>query len=106
MTYGFARCEGTGYTSGVSETLHPVWRKHPELAWSNPAASDAVRIRAALLRPRFDLLLEIAAAFGVARLREEWDCLSKDSTPEYLRAKPIVERILANIAKGEALASA
>ena len=31
------------------------WRRHPGLVWSNPEADDATHIRAALVRPRFDV---------------------------------------------------
>jgi hypothetical protein len=81
------------------------WRKHLGLVWSNPDASDAVRIRAALLRPRFNRLLDIAVEFGMERLRQEWAELQNDDTLEVARARGPVERILTNIEKGFALAS-
>lgn len=61
------------------------WRAHPGLVWSNPQASDAVHIRAALVRPRFHLLLDIAMEFGLPRLRAEWNILQTDDTPEVKR---------------------
>lgn len=76
------------------------------MVWSNPAASDAVHIRAALVRPRFSLLLEIALEFGVERLRREWRELQADDAREIARARGSVERILAHIEKGFALAAA
>jgi hypothetical protein len=55
------------------------WSRHPGLVWSNPDASDAVRIRAALLRPRFEYLLDLALEFGIARLRHEWPDLKRSA---------------------------
>ena len=82
------------------------WRKHPGLVWSNPAADDSVHIRAALIRPRFGRLLDIAVEFGLERVRGEWAELQKDDTREVARAREPVERILANIRKGFELAAA
>ena len=48
------------------------WKRHPGLVWSNPEAPDSAYIRAALLRPRFGRLLDIALEFGVEQLRREW----------------------------------
>lgn len=81
------------------------WKNHRGLVWSNPAADDATHIRAALVRPRFGLLLEIALEFGLDRLRGEWDALQIDPAHEVQRARPVVERILNNIGKGFALAA-
>lgn len=81
------------------------WDKHRGLVWSNPEASDSVHIRAALLRPRFQLLLEIAIEFGLERLRAEWKELETDNTREVARARAPVERILNHIQKGFALAA-
>ncbi|HMC27264.1 MAG TPA: hypothetical protein VKM56_05650 [Verrucomicrobiae bacterium] len=81
------------------------WQRHPGLVWSNPEAEDAVYIRAALLRPRFGQLLEIASQFGFERVQSEWRYLLGDPTPEVERARPAVERILKNIATGFASAS-
>ena len=75
--------------------------------WSNPDADDSVLIRAALLKPSFHQLLEIAARFGIDRLRTEWTVLTSadelSGFPEEVarirRAKPIVERCLAHINK-------
>jgi len=72
------------------------------LVWSNPDASDSVMIMQALLQPDFHLLLDIAARFGLGRLKDEWAALRKgmeeSALPEELRklryAKPIVERCL------------
>ena len=87
-------------------TIHrELWKSHPGLVWSNPGADDSTHIRAALLRPRFDRLLDIAVTFGVERLRHEWAVLQTDSNIEVTRARNPVERILGNIEKGFALAS-
>ncbi len=76
------------------------WELHPGLIWSNPEADDAVRIRVALLRPRFDRLLDIALEFGIERLRREWLELLGDPMVGTRRARHSVERILDNIEKG------
>lgn len=81
-------------------TRREFWKKHPGLVWSNPDADDAVYIRAALLRPRFSRLLDIAVEFGLPRLRQEWDVLAEEGTPEAIRARNPVERILTNIENG------
>ena len=76
------------------------WRRHPGLVWSNSKAGDSVHIRAALLRPRFGRLLDIAVEFGLARLRREWSVLARERTDEARRAAPIVKRILGHIDEG------
>jgi hypothetical protein len=76
------------------------WAKHPGLVWSNPEADDTVHIRAALLRPRFDRLLDVAVMFGLERMRHEWSILLAEDTPEARRARAAVDRILTNIDKG------
>lgn len=82
------------------------WQKHRGLVWSNPSADDSTHIRAALVRPRFGRLLDIAVEFGIERLRREWAELQTDDTREVLRARNPVERILNNIEKGFVLAAA
>ena len=82
------------------------WQKQPGLVWSNPDAADSVYIRAALLRPRFGRLLEVALEFGLERVRAEWAELLDDPRSETERARDPVERILNNIEKGFALDSA
>ena len=64
-----------------------------------------MHIRAALLRPRFGLLLEIALEFGRQRLRREWAKLQEEDTPGIARARASVERILTHIEKGFTLAA-
>jgi hypothetical protein len=81
------------------------WEKFPGLVWSNPSADDTVYIRAALTQPRFEMLLQIVDNFGLDCLRAEWRVLRDENTAETQRAAPIVERILANIEKGFALAA-
>lgn len=82
------------------------WRVHRGLVWSNPAADDATHIRAALLRPRFSQLLDIALEFGAPRLRSEWEALRSERTSESQRAQEPVERILRHIEEGFARAAA
>ncbi len=89
----------------VSKPNVEFWQRHPALVWSNPAAGDAIRIRAALLCPRFSLLLDIAVEFGLDRLQQEWDFLQAEPTREVERARVPVQRILNNIEKGFASAS-
>jgi hypothetical protein len=87
-------------------TLHrEFWQKHPGLVWSNPGVDDSVRIRAALMRPRFSLLLSIAVEFGLERLGQEWSELLGDSTLNTGRVRDPVERALTNIEKGFARAA-
>jgi hypothetical protein len=88
----------------VSTSANEFWRKHPGLVWSNLAADDAVYIRAALVRPRFGRLLDIAVEFGLDRLCAEWTELQRDDTREVARAREPIERILTNIRKGFELA--
>jgi hypothetical protein len=76
------------------------WTQFPGLVWSNPKASDAVRIRAALLNPKFHVLLAIAVEFGCERLMEEWKILQTDPLTDASRAAPSVNRILKNILRG------
>jgi hypothetical protein len=76
------------------------------LVWSNPAADDATHIRAALVRPRFGRLLDIAVEFGLDRVRHEWAELQQDDNREIARAREAVERIITNIGKGFDLAAA
>ena len=81
------------------------WNRHRGLVWSNPDASDSARIRAALVRPRFSVLLDIALKFGLERVRFEWTELQADENREITRARAPVERILEHIEKGFTLAA-
>ena len=90
----------------MGEQRREFWKKHPGLVWSNPDASDSVHIRAALLRPRFDRLLENAVEFGLERLRREWSVLEEENSPDFIRAREPVQRILKNLEKGFASVAA
>lgn len=68
--------------------------------WSNSRAPDAAYIRAALLRPRFLQLLDVASEVGLARLRKEWSLLEKEDSPEARRCAATTRRILKNMAEG------
>lgn len=83
-----------------ASTCASVWEKYPGLVWSNRQADDTVRIRAALLKPSFPMLLDIALAFGPERLAFEWTVLRNDLYTDTRRAAPTVERILRNIRRG------
>ena len=90
------------FKSLESKKAEEFWEQYPEICWSNRNASDWVHIRAALCRPKFDCLLNIAHSFGLERLQEEWNILSNrsESLPEVERARPVVDRILRNIELG------
>ena len=83
-----------------------LWSSHPGLVWSNPHAGDDVRIRAALLRPRFLELLEVVAVLGIVRVEEQWRLLEEEDTPLSRRATPVVQRILGNVRRGMEVALA
>lgn len=69
------------------------------MVWSNDNAPEEVYIRAALLRPKYHLLLEIALELGLERLLAEWNFLEEtDERTERVRAA--VERMLGNIQEG------
>lgn len=89
----------------MATTHEEFWRSQGGLVWSNPQADDAVHIRAALLRPRFTRLLNIAVKFGLERLYQEWAVLQGDASINTKRVRDAVERILSNIEKGFADAS-
>ncbi len=89
----------------TNTTANEFWNRHRGIVWSNPAADDSTHIRAALVRPLFSRLLEIAAEFGVERVRREWAELQQDDSREITRARGPVERILRNIEKGFELAA-
>ena len=65
-----------------------------------------MHIRAALLRPRFQQLLEIALEFGLERVRQEWRVLENDGSSETGRARPVTERVLLHIEEGFSRAAA
>jgi hypothetical protein len=84
----------------MPSAVKSVWEKHPALVWSNRRADDTVRLRAALTRPRFDVLLDLAVAFGLERLRQEWARLEEEAGQEIRIAAPVVTRIFRNIEEG------
>lgn len=90
----------------MNATPNKFWQKHRGLVWSNPAADDSVHLQAALLRPRFSQLLDLAVEFGVARLRCEWAGLQSGDTRDTARARESVERILDHIERGFTIAAA
>ena len=89
----------------MNAAANTYWQRHPGLVWSNPAADDSVHIQAALLKPRFSRLLDIAVEFGLERVQREWAELNQDGSREAVRAGAPVGRILNHIQKGFALAS-
>jgi hypothetical protein len=89
----------------VSSARREFWARHPGLVWSNPEADDAVYIRAALVRPRFRQVLEIAVEFGLDRVKAEWEDLCSEPNSEVDRARPIMARIFRNIEEGFAIAA-
>ena len=101
-----ARRSGGGYLRDVSTNRSQFWQSHGGLVWSNPIASDSVHIRAALLRPRFGQLLQIALEFSLERVRAEWAVLETEGTAEAKRAERSVERILRHIDEGFTRAAA
>jgi len=70
------------------------------LDWSNRKASDDLHIRAALMKPRFPVLLDIALEFGLERLKGEWAILVEDPGTDTARVEKTVNRILRNISRG------
>jgi hypothetical protein len=79
----------------------PSPARYPGLIWSNPDADDSAYICAALLKPLFDIILDICIEFGLERIDAEWQTLLQDGEPAKVnRAKPLVERILRNIKIG------
>lgn len=77
-----------------------LWARLPGIVWSNPDASDEVRIANALLHPRFFELLEIAAVLGLGVVEREWGLLEREGGREIERVRPTVERILCHIREG------
>lgn len=74
--------------------------RHPELVWSNRQAEAPVWIRAALLKPRFHILLDAARCFGLDKVKEEWQVLVTENTLEASRVATDVDRMLRNIEWG------
>lgn len=86
--------------SGSPPPASWIRENHPGLVWSNPNAPVEAYLRAALLRPRFLQLLDLASHYGLARLEHEWSILESENTSDAQRAAGRVRRILANMAKG------
>ncbi len=74
--------------------------RHRTLVWSNSRASDEVVLRAALLKPRFQTVLDACKTFGLQAVRTEWELLAAENIREAQRARPSVERMLRNIELG------
>ena len=86
--------------SAPASSSETFWKKYPGLVWSNRQAGDDVRIRAALMKPRFPVLLDIAVTFGLERLEQEWAILRADPETDTQRVEPLVSPILTNIRRG------
>jgi len=99
-SFGAAVTQTAGSSEKVESGNKSLWEKYPGLVWSNRHADDGVRIRAALMRPLFPILLDIAVRFGLERLELEWSVLRADSETDTRRVEPIVSRILANLRRG------
>lgn len=75
------------------------------LAWSNKSAPDDVLVRRALVKPRFQLLLDAAIEFGIDRLSSEWEQLKAEGSSEVLKVRSTTERMLRHIHDGYRQAS-
>ena len=51
------------------------WARYPGLVWSNCRADDLAYIFAALLKPHFDIILDICVEFGLEWVEAEWQAL-------------------------------
>ncbi len=74
--------------------------RNPGLVWSVSRPDAGVLIRAALLAPRFRTLLDACVEFGVARVRSEWQTLSREESVEVRRSAEDVERMMRHIEEG------
>lgn len=70
------------------------------LAWSNKDAPDDVLMRRALVKPRFQQLLDAAVEFGIDQLSVEWERLKAEGSSEAMKVGPTTERILGHIHDG------
>ncbi len=91
---------GAAMSSEHPSSSESFWKAYPSLVWSNRLADDDIRIRAALMKPQFPVLLDIAATFGPDRLEREWAILRADAETDTQWVEPIVCPILANIRRG------
>ncbi len=80
--------------------------RHPGLVWSNSKPGETVLIRAALSQPRFHTILDACLEFGLERVRQEWEVLAQEATPEIQRVSSDVTRMLRHIEEGFADAQA
>ena len=90
----------THHTWGDLPEQPQGFKKKHKLVWSNSKAGDEVHLRAALLKPRFDILLDAAVEFGIDRLETEWALVRGEGSDAALKAEPVVVRTLRNIRNG------
>lgn len=83
---------------GTSVTPDMFRTKYRFLVWSNPGAPDTFYLRAALLAPHLDILLDALEAFGLDRLREEWNIVKE--TEEGRKVAGYTETMLENFSSG------
>lgn len=74
--------------------------RYKHLAWSNSKASEETLLVQALLKPRFQTLLDASVEFGLERVTAEWHRLSEQHKAEAARVASSVTRILGNIERG------
>lgn len=74
--------------------------RYHNLVWSRSDAPPEVILRAALMSPRFHIILDACKAFGLEGVRAEWQALLQEANQQVRRVAPIVERILRNIEMG------
>ncbi len=81
------------------------WKsKYAWLVWSNRTADDSAHLRAALLNPHLDILLDAFEAYGLARLATEWAAVRETE-----RGKKVAEYVgsmLENFRRGVEMAAA
>lgn len=89
-------------SSPASSKLYPQGfaQRHKSLVWSNPNASLDTLLRAALVAPQFDRLLDAATEVGIKKLNTLWRALQVNAELEVLRAAPITNRMLKHIQDG------
>ncbi|MBP6280312.1 MAG: helix-turn-helix domain-containing protein [Rhodocyclaceae bacterium] len=95
-----ARTPATVSVADGKLSLQGFAQRHKSLVWSNPNASLETLLRAALVKPQFDRLLEAATEVGIKKLNSLWRGLQTHPSPEVLRAAPITNRILKHIQDG------
>lgn len=74
--------------------------RYRTLVWSNSRADDDIVLRAALLSPHFDIVLDACVTFGIEKVKAEWGLLEREGTRESKRAAPAITRMLRNIERG------